>query len=89
MEYKGYQYLPDEEVEKGVIKIWHMVLCPDGTTMYVDFNPYTLMTKEDFELWIDLEFPTRFGIAPLDSEELKQIAVAYSMAKGIEKKIIH
>src|SRR5277367_2656089 len=59
MTYKGvtYNYERDKESD-GVVKILHEAIMPDNTTHTIDFTPYALMTRTDFENWVDAGFPS-------------------------------
>ena len=75
MTYKGvtYNYERDRESD-GVVKILHEAIMPDNTTHTIDFTPYKLMSRADFENWVDAGFPDRQVLGPLDSEDLEKLA---------------
>jgi len=82
MEYKGYTYHPEEEVEYGMegaenIKMWHYAIALDGRMISFDWSPYQTPSYEDFVLWIELGMPDRFDLrktgGPLDSKDLVEL----------------
>lgn len=82
MEYKGYIYHPEEEVEYGMegaenVKMWYYALTPAGKMVSMDWSPYQTPSYEDFVLWIELGMPDRFSLrdagGPLDSKDLIEL----------------
>lgn len=80
LEYKSFKYTPEYEVEADGdnAKIWHEITTPEGKRESADFTPYSYMTQEDFELYIDLNMPdriTRNGCSgPLNTKDLKELS---------------
>ena len=70
MQYKGFKYEPMEDVEPDNIKIFHIVVTPEGKEIHMDWSPYSVPTIEDFQVWIDLGCPDRIGCGPLRREDL-------------------
>lgn len=68
-----FTYLPEEDVEDDCTKIWHNIKLEDGRTVHCDWSPYSLMRKEEIELWLELGMPARIGVGPLDLGDLKAI----------------
>lgn len=81
MNYKGFKYDPWVEHEDDNMKIFHEIVTPDGARVYADFTPYSYMSEYDFQAWIDLDQPGRISIGPLDSDDLKKIALTMAMVK--------
>lgn len=79
MEYKGYVYAPEQDVEpEENVKIIHFVKTPDGNTIQFDWSPYNTPTPEDFALWIELGCPGRIeegrsATFPLDRNDLLEL----------------
>lgn len=71
--YKGFQYVPWDDVEPDNIKIWHDVITPEDATITVDWSPYMTMSRRDFERWIDFGMPERLYNYPLRTEDLDSI----------------
>lgn len=78
--HRGYCMWHTEDVEEDNIKLWHHVLTPDNTLTYVDWSPYSTMTEQDFQMWIDLGMPGRVqtarGSHNLDTKDLLAMKVA-------------
>lgn len=60
-EYKGFKYMPEDDVEEDNVKRFHNVHVNNGRIYggSVPLSPYATMTKELFERWIDMGRPTR------------------------------
>lgn len=81
--YKGFSYEPYEEVEADGdnVKIWHDVRLPDGITIAsLDWTPYSYLTLEQFQLFVDAGLPDRFAVrncgGTITEEELHQIKIS-------------
>ena len=80
-EYKGFKYVPDEEIEydsDGIPenrKIYHWVEPPSKELRDFQFDwcPYSIPTFKQFKLWIDLGTPGRINGGPLNAEDLHKI----------------
>jgi hypothetical protein len=70
--YKGFIYMPWSDYEKDNVKIYHDVKKElySGKFTTMDWSPYGTPTVEEFERWVDLDFPGRKGSGPLNSEIL-------------------
>lgn len=55
--YKGYTYLPQQDVEEDNIKIWHEVKAPEIGIIHIDCSPYRTPTVEQFHRWVDAGCP--------------------------------
>lgn len=75
-EYRGYEYVPWTDVEEDNIKHFHDVFAPDGQRISFDWSPYSMPSRADFQLWINLGCPDRIGSGPLTSEDLQTIQEA-------------
>jgi hypothetical protein len=90
--YKGYTYQPEYEIEADYdnAKIWHEIVKPDGTRTHADFTPYSYMTEEDFQLYIDLGMPERITVnrvsCPLRSETLKDIQMMRAFENHVDSQ---
>jgi hypothetical protein len=89
--YKGVTYKPEFEMEDDNIKIFHychvnlqiplellngaVQIGLKSKNVTMDWSPYSTPTKDEFNVWVDLDMPTRNGIGPLNSECLKQIMI--------------
>jgi hypothetical protein len=71
--YKGYQYTPEKDQEEDVVKIFHTVKAPDGSSISIDWSPYEYISENDFKLWIDKGMPKRTGKGPLTHDDLAKI----------------
>ena len=58
-EYKGYKYMPEDDVEEDNVKRFHTVITPTGEPTYIPYSPYGSPSKINFERWVDLDFPKR------------------------------
>ncbi len=76
MEYKGYIYFNEYEVESDGdnAKYYHDVKRPDGKVVTFDWSPYNIPTFEDFSAWIDLGMPKRITTGPLNREDLIKLS---------------
>lgn len=83
-EYKGFKYIPWEDVEPDNVKIFHDVERPDGTSTHIDFSPYNSPTELDFIAWVELGQPTRRDFqhgCNFDREDL--VALAQKKVTGL------
>lgn len=72
--YKGYEYVPEEEIEEDNRKIFHIV-CKHGTNIgWLPISPYDYPSKEFFEAWIDAGLPDNKVNCRPSLEELRDIA---------------
>lgn len=87
--YRGFEYDRYEDVEpEENIKIYHFANSVGGVVKVVnenrayasvtlDWSPYEELTEEQFRLFVDNNFPSRFTVrefgGPLSEEELHQI----------------
>lgn len=76
MEYKGYNYFNEYEVESDGdnAKYYHDVKTPDGKVVSLDWSPYNIPSFEDFAAWVDLGMPKRQGTGPLNREDLIRLS---------------
>lgn len=58
-EYKGYKYMPEDDIEEDNVKRFHDVVTPTGERIYVPLGPYNKLTETNFQRWIDLGMPKR------------------------------
>lgn len=72
-----YQYIPEiqeEEPEepggRGMQKVFHTVIDPQGNKHDMDWSPHSYPTEEEVAKWVELGMPARTGTGPLDSEQL-------------------
>lgn len=52
--YRGYQYVPWDDVEPDNTKRWHAVIAPDGRRLEAPFNPYHHASFLEFAVWVEL-----------------------------------
>lgn len=73
--YKGFIYSPVSDFETDNVKIYHDVKTEwhGRTVMTMDWCPYSTPTAEEFERWVDLDFPRRKRTGPLNSEQLLEL----------------
>jgi hypothetical protein len=77
MTYQGVTYSHEKDQESdGTVKVLHEAIMPENTTHTIDFTPYKVMSRIDFQNWVDAGFPSRSGLGPLDSEDLAKLAEA-------------
>ncbi len=86
MEYKGYIYLADTMDrddgcdEHGCPIILtvncHTVRCPDGKEIHMDWSQWRDVSREAFELWVDLGCPGRIGYHTLDMDDLRKLEIS-------------
>ena len=67
--HKGHTIVPFEMPEDDNLKIDYDVICPDGTLRSPDVSPYSA-TQDLINRWIDLGYPERIGVGPLDDGDL-------------------
>jgi hypothetical protein len=67
--YNGHTIIPFEMPEDDNLKIGYDVVCPDGNLRSPDVSPYSA-TEELINRWIDLGYPERIGVGPLDDGDL-------------------
>lgn len=79
-----YQEEPPEDPEdrRGMEKIFHYVIDPEGNKHTMDWTPYSKPSEEEVSKWIKMGMPERFGHAPIDSEQLAKAGV---MNEGTEE----
>jgi|APSaa5957512535_1039671.scaffolds.fasta_scaffold04606_1 hypothetical protein len=53
MEYQGYTYTEEIFEDEDCRKIWHTFRGPEGAEIKIDISPYTPVTQEMFETWVD------------------------------------
>lgn len=73
--HKDFLYIPDitEDYEKDVYKVVHWVELPSGKRIEADFSPYLVMSRLDFETYVDLECPKRMvSHRPLSTNDLRR-----------------
>lgn len=71
--YDGYLYVPEEAKEEDVKKIYHFYVDRNGEVDDIDFDPYRLMSEEDFQNYIDAGLPSRKDLGlrgPINSDDL-------------------
>lgn len=56
-EYKGHKFTSDEERMSDCIKIFHDVIKPDGKRVSFPWSPYSMPTKREFEMFVELGCP--------------------------------
>ena len=65
LEYNGYYYMPEDDIEEDNVKRFHDVKVkgPDGGYHYCGksfpCSPYSTPSLEQFKRWIDMGKPTR------------------------------
>lgn len=83
MNYNGFIYSMEQDVEPDIIKNFHYVVTPEGKTIHMDWSSYSVPTREEFELYVHLGCPDRYHGAlsknrrvysPLNKEDLITIA---------------
>ena len=73
--YKDFVYMPDvtEDYEQDVYNVEHWIQLPSGNKIKADFTPYVVMSKIDFETYVDLECPKRMvQHRPMSSHDLRR-----------------
>lgn len=68
-EYKGFQYMPEDDVEEDNIKRFHHVNFNGQKLTWMPLSPYSSASKELFEQWVDMGRPTRYDIGGHHKED--------------------
>ena len=69
----GYIYYQDIDQSDDNIKITHIIESPDGKKDYLDWSPYRTPSERTLNLFVELNFPKRIGVCPLDENDLESI----------------
>ena len=73
--YKGYEYIPEEEVEEDNRKTFHVVRNKFGDDAgWLPLSPYSHPSRAFFEAWIDAGLPKDKNNRRPSLEDLQDIA---------------
>jgi hypothetical protein len=76
LEYKGFKYETEKLEDEDTRKILHYVVSPSGKRADIDWNPWSYMTQEEFEMWLRAGMPSRKdvgSIGPLYRKDLDKL----------------
>lgn len=76
------------EMDEDVTKLGHSLICKSTKQKLheIDWSPYSDMSIEDVELYLNLDCPKRLNYAPLDRSDLEFIAKTRNLVANISQK---
>ena len=80
-EVDGWRYETEEDREEDVVKTWHTAVSPEGEQVTIDFDPYDIMDRKTFGLWLKLGRPRRISGGPLDKQTIQSMARTAGVAR--------
>ena len=52
MQFLGFRYYNEQDIEDDNIKLWHYVQCPDGSIISGPWGPYAVPFQDEFAKFV-------------------------------------